>query len=148
MFWCRKWNLKKSFKITLTFFCFIDCSEEINSLVVPHTGLHSYQWSAGHADDWTLPPLLAFSSTCWPPPTPISLHPVLPLSSSKLISSPPHTGKLLTVVLLSWNHICLLQLNQWNQPSLASTLLNSLSNCSFLQQVFLLDNNLMLHFEF
>lgn len=63
-------SLRNLMKSLLDFNCFVDCSEEIKSLVPPHMGLHSYQWSAGHSDGWTLPPLLAFSSTRWPLPLP------------------------------------------------------------------------------
>lgn len=30
--------------------CFLDCSEEINSFVPPHTRFHSYQWLAENSD--------------------------------------------------------------------------------------------------
>lgn len=82
--------------------CFIDCSEEINSFVPPHTGFQSYQWSAGHSDGWTFPPLLAFSSARWPPPLPLlPTHPSFVKCRADFISL--HIWELLATVLLSWN---------------------------------------------
>lgn len=82
--------------------CFIDCSEEINSFVPPHTRFHSYQWSAENSDSWTFPSLLAFSSARWPPPLPfLRARPTSVKRRADFIFI--HIWELLTIMLLSWD---------------------------------------------
>lgn len=79
--------------------CFLDCSEEINSFVPPHTRFHSYQWLAENSDGWTFPSLLAFSSARWPPPLLfLRTRPTSVKRRADFISI--HIWELLTIVLL------------------------------------------------